>query len=97
MTDLRSATSEFKETWEREVNFEEEAAALRNLDEPVPRQKSSHETDPMIQPASIDPPVIRQIEPSKIEELKNQAPEQPDRGPDISLPMADVQDKRNWL
>lgn len=29
MADLRSTTNEFRSTWEREVDFEEEAAAIR--------------------------------------------------------------------
>lgn len=37
MADFRNTTAEFKETWEREVNFEEEAKALRSLgDDPEP-------------------------------------------------------------
>ena len=36
MADFRSTTNEFKSTWEREVNFEEEAQALRSGDLPQP-------------------------------------------------------------
>ena len=40
MNDFRSTTNEFKATWEREVNFDEETKAFRDDDEvpvPVPR------------------------------------------------------------
>ena len=46
MSDLRNTTTEFKSTWEREVDFEEETKALRldSIDEeaamPIPRENS---------------------------------------------------------
>ncbi len=46
MADLRNTTTEFKSTWEREVDFEEETKALQldSIDEeaerPVPRENS---------------------------------------------------------
>ncbi len=40
MADLRNTTNEFKSTWEREVDFEDETKAFTNLDdEPVPREE----------------------------------------------------------
>ena len=33
MAEFRSTTSEFKETWQREVNFEEEVKAFRSDDD----------------------------------------------------------------
>ena len=43
MAEFRATTSEFKETWEREVNFEEEAKALRSAidEDPVPREPAA--------------------------------------------------------
>jgi Tat protein translocase TatB subunit len=61
MADFRNTTSEFKETWEREVNFEEEAKALRSAvdDDPVPR-----ETPSIPVPEGISAPEIKQIDAS---------------------------------
>jgi sec-independent protein translocase protein TatB len=44
MNDLRSTTSEFRQTWEREVNFEEEAKALREGFDPLDEEPVARET-----------------------------------------------------
>ena len=80
MAEFRSATSEFKETWQREANFEEEAKAF-DLDaieaEPVARVDSISAPElnetvdapeiKEIDPASFDPKLI--TEPAKAEEI----------------------------
>jgi len=66
MAEFRGTASEFKETWEREVNFEEEvkSLSLSNLeDETVERQGSSTTTTLI-----PDAPAIRAADP---EEFKN--------------------------
>ena len=72
MADLRNTTNEFKATWEREVDFEEEARAFTNLDdEPVPREGSrSAESEPMALPD------IRPAESYQFEEIPAAEPEQ---------------------
>lgn len=46
MSDLRNTTNEFKSTWEREVDFEEETKALQldaieeEVERPIPRENS---------------------------------------------------------
>jgi sec-independent protein translocase protein TatB len=64
MADFRNTTSEFKETWEREVNFEEEAKALRSAidDEPVPRVEQQTPA-----PEGISAPEVRQVDASAFE------------------------------
>ncbi len=59
MADFRTTTNEFKETWEREVNFEEEAKALRSAidDDPV-----SRETLAGTFPEGIEAPEIKQVD-----------------------------------
>jgi Tat protein translocase TatB subunit len=61
MADFRNTTSEFKETWEREVNFEEEAKALRSAidEDPVPRETQSAPS-----PEGISAPKIKEIDAS---------------------------------
>ena len=65
MADFRSTTNEFKSTWEREVNFEEEAQALRTGDlpqneiAPAPRSESLGDTDTN----TIAVPEIRPVQP----------------------------------
>jgi Tat protein translocase TatB subunit len=96
MADLRSTTNDFKETWRREVDFEEEIGAIRNLDiddpqpSTVPRDDIRHETGntialPEIKPAQAD--LFAEVDvPQQIPEpAENKAPEN------------DLSDKRNWL
>lgn len=52
MADFRNTTAEFKETWEREVSFEEEAKALRSLgDDPEPEAAFAAAEPPGLVPA----------------------------------------------
>ena len=70
MADLRGTANEFKQTWEREIDFEEETKALRiddllsesdaEAEKPVPRENkilSQNATEP----AAIDVPAIKAI------------------------------------
>ncbi len=102
MADFRNTTQEFKNTWEKEVNFDEEAAALRSGDDldvkPVPRAKDDHNTI-----GKADNPTVKTIDKAKFDELREQNPpkeesrkEMPDAGEDIDEKEA-VSDKRNWL
>ncbi|MBA3769261.1 MAG: twin-arginine translocase TatA/TatE family subunit [Blastocatellia bacterium] len=99
MADFRSTTSDFKETWQREVNFEEEAKALRidNL-----------EDEPRVLPANTasdnqlaeSKPEITPIDKEEFE--RRVASVRPDEPPETS-PTEDIiealpaGDKRNWL
>ena len=59
MADLRNTTNEFKSTWEREVDFEEEAKAWQTGDvnsEPMPRE------DP--RPVDSEPLALPEIKPA---------------------------------
>lgn len=97
MADFRNTTTEFKSTWEREVNFEEEAQALRSGDLPPTTSPSisrtavdtgggSHELAlPEIRPA---PSTAFVDEPIPVEDEA-----QPHAEP---LP-EDPSDKKNWL
>ena len=106
MADLRGTANEFKQTWEREVDFEEETKALR-LDlleeegaEPVPRENSilPNGEDKEV----IDTPAIKAIDKERFDALKAEAgvPVNTENGnreehtaeePDL------LSDKRHWL
>lgn len=93
MSEFRNTTNEFKQTWEREVNFDEEAKALKlDFDEPTPvaRENSilNDET-----PAQLEAPAIREVDPSVFE----QASVQPEAVPVAETEADDLNDKRNWL
>ena len=93
MADFRNTTGEFKETWEREVNFDEEVKAL-NLDDDnsvaVPRKQSNSEVDAK---DDIAAPTIREIDPASFREQSGEAEAEPAKVD----PIVDVNDKKHWL
>jgi Tat protein translocase TatB subunit len=91
MAEFRGTANEFKETWQREVNFEDEAKAidLNTIEaETVGRVSDTSETST----AALAEPQIRAIDPAQFEHLKNV--EQP-----AALPATanEANDKKNWL
>ena len=95
MADFRNTTNEFKATWQREVDFEEEARALRSFasdDEPAPTPIARGTTDSENN-NTIAPPEIKQVDPeafpSPLLEKKNEEEE-------TSTEEA-LSDKRSWL
>lgn len=87
MAEFRGTANEFKATWEREVNFEEEAkllnvAAIEN--ETVARNETG---------SSPAAPEVKEADASAIEQLKQKAAHETTNG-GIA---ADPNDKKNWL
>lgn len=104
MSEFRGTANEFKETWQREVDFEEEIKAfdIKDLDqEPVARVKSIEQ--PAVQngqAAAAASPSIKPVDPARLAELKARASEQAataptDHPPAPAEPGPD--DKQNWL
>jgi len=103
MSDFKNTTSEFKSTWEREVNFEQDTKDLRSVfdDEesakPVARENS-------ILPAKTNDeiiiPEVKQVDPGLFDQLQNPVetkslPESQPVAP--SAAAADPNSKENWL
>ena len=93
MADFRNTTGEFKETWEREVNFDEEAKALNLTDlesasvgriQPAAEEKIDED---------IAAPTIKEIDPAS---FKEQLPAEEAKS-EIAEPADDLNDKKNWL
>lgn len=98
MADFRSTTNEFKQTWEREVNFEEEAKALRSLGEdPVPQIKPPGDA----YTEGISAPEIKQIDASEFNETKASSEAEINaesaRAEEPVEAGASLSDKKNWL
>lgn len=95
MAEFRGTASEFKETWQREVNFEEEAKALdlNNLEsEPVARVESITIPESADSPAT---PEIKEIDPASFEHI---LPAGTDRNEEAqSTEEVETNDKKNWL
>ena len=96
MADFRNTTNEFKSTWQREVDFEDEAHALRTgeLREseplPVPRADST----PAASENTLAAPEIRAVQSDLFTDLpvERETENKSDQPSDD-----DVSDKRNWL
>lgn len=98
MAEFRGTANEFKQTWQREVDFEEEKKALdvSDLDtEPVKRVESITVTETVTVTAAT--PAIRELDAEELEKLKATATEKEDTQAAISPPSDDPNDKRNWL
>lgn len=101
MAEFRGTAAEFKETWAREVNFEEEAKALKDInfddeikslslddadDEPLPRSTISNKE--VVHQA----PAISEADPSRFEGL---VPDENQHEETESIPLE--KDKTTWL
>ena len=92
MSEFRGTANEFKETWQREVDFEEEKKAFDINDienEPVPRTKTGSET-------ATEAPAIKPVDPARLEQLRA-SQENPQEIKVEPPPPADESDKQNWL
>ena len=93
MAEFRGATSEFKQTWEREINFEEEIKsldlnALEAETKPIAREDSTAAAETT---DVIEVPAIRQIDPTSFDHTQAAEPAKPKVATD------DNNDKKNWL
>jgi len=95
MAEFRGTASEFKQTWEKEVNFEEEAKALSldSLDEePVARDESS--ATPEATSIVLEAPAITAVDPESFQHL---IPSDDTAPPVETTESAPENDKKNWL
>lgn len=93
--EFRGTASEFKQTWEREVSFEDEAKAL-DLNaiesEAVARDTKSESS---IITVSVAAPTIKSMDPADFEHLRPSA--ETSENPDDETVKVDSNDKKNWL
>lgn len=102
MAEFRGTASEFKETWQREVDFEEEKKAL-DLDTieaettPVPHEQNNDEIAPDVLPPA---PAITEVDAESIKErmgIDTSLAEEPSGQTFPESSITDANDKRNWL
>jgi sec-independent protein translocase protein TatB len=104
MAEFRTTTQEFKSTWEREVNFEEEAKAF-NIDlseeEQADQQERELETRIPELENSIGAPAVKEIDRESFERLANEngaTTASREESSESKVEEADVlSDKRTWL
>ena len=92
MAEFRGTASEFKETWQREVNLEEEVKAfdINTID----AETVSRADVPTVEPPTK--PMIKEIDPASFEHLAEADIQKPEQ-PDLPLDSGDSADKKNWL
>lgn len=107
MADFRNTTNEFKATWEREVNFEEEETAMRTgelPDTPVARMTPPRDGES----AGVSTPEVKEIDKTAFDDVvASQAADQGeivdaeavsnDRIDSDRIEKESLSDKRNWL
>ncbi len=96
MAEFRGTANEFKQTWEREANFEEEAKALSldTLDEEVVSRGSG--VDAATEKTSFpEVPAIRSLDAEEAKQLI-QTDENVEAAPE-AVATVDANDKKNWL
>jgi sec-independent protein translocase protein TatB len=95
MADFRSTAGEFRETWSREVNFEEEAKLLRlkELEEDFKLEENGTEKSVTAEPTvkELDPEEFRRLKESKQEPSAAPAETQDDAS------TTSENEKANWL
>ena len=95
MSEFRGTANEFKETWQREVDFEEEKKAFDIDDienEPVPRANTVAGSE-----TAAEAPAIKPVDPARLEELKAAQENPQEIKVEPPPPAADESDKQNWL
>ncbi|MEO6334313.1 MAG: Sec-independent protein translocase protein TatB [Pyrinomonadaceae bacterium] len=95
MADFRNTTNEFKSTWQREVNFEEETEALRTGDmptitTPVPRSAP-------LGVGTADVLAMPQIKPVQPDMFPNPPPASDETIEPRADKLENPSDKKNWL
>ena len=90
MSEFRGTANEFKETWQREVNFEEEARLLNVQDIDTEVETSEPSIRQTGQPAA---PEIKEVDPAQLEKLMAS-----DNVSEAATPTQPADnDKQNWL
>jgi Tat protein translocase TatB subunit len=90
MADLRNTTQEFRSTWEREVNFEEEARAIRTGE--MGDTPTVSPTPPIAE--APDAPAIKTIDTSAFDRAGGAS--EPENDPEEN-DLQPLSDKRTWL
>lgn len=97
LADFRNTTSEFKETWQREVNFEEEEKAILTGDlppSPIARVETLGDSSTIATAA----PEIKEIDKESFDKILAEPKEETINDIEKESQSEDVaSDKRNWL
>jgi sec-independent protein translocase protein TatB len=91
MAEFRGTANEFKETWQREVSFEEESKAFDlNAIENEAEAHTVARAVELSEPTPIEPPAIKEVDPASIAALEREASEENEK-------VMDANSKETWL
>jgi Tat protein translocase TatB subunit len=101
MTEFRTTTRDFKSTWEREVNFDEEAKAFKiDVLEEEAATEPTKEKNASSSENSIGSPVIKQIDKESFDRMAAESVAGPAKLETEESQEEEIEimsDKRNWL
>jgi len=100
MADFRNTTNEFKSTWEREVNFDEEEMALRTGELTEKRVARVDTVSSVDNTHVVAPPDIKQIDKEMFDGFAKERRENPApmvKEEELPEEADSLSDKRNWL
>jgi Tat protein translocase TatB subunit len=105
LADFRNTTNEFKSTWQREVDFEEEIQAIRTVDLPdetpttVPRVSNADENVNIddLEEADVKTMAAPEIKPVQSDLFTDTIQESEPQTEAETTNVDDLSDKRNWL
>ncbi|MGB7069238.1 MAG: twin-arginine translocase TatA/TatE family subunit [Pyrinomonadaceae bacterium] len=90
MSEFRSTTNDFKETWRKEVDFETDEKEFP-AGETGPNETTARVNSILDKPAEIAAPEVKEVDPDQLEKLKMAA------AAELAKPDPGVSDKKNWL
>ena len=94
MSDFRNTTNEFKSTWEREVNFDQEERALRTGDLPTPQPVARVQSEN----GKEEPPAVPEVRALDAERMKTIfLSEGAEQTPKTDQETEENTEKRDWL
>ena len=96
MAEFRSTTTEFKQTWQREVDFEEEITAIRTGDISDTQPATVPRLEPVLEPANtLAAPEIRPAQTDLFANIERNGEPEPESA--AEEPEDKLSDKRTWL
>lgn len=95
MAEFRGTASEFKETWEREVDFEEEVKSLNLSELDAETEEDAEPGKPSAESKMPEAPEIRAIDPEKFKNLETAAVDTIEKTETEET--SQNTDKKNWL
>ena len=97
MADFRNTTNEFKSTWQREVNFEEEERALKTGELPEKQVVRVDSLSSNVERSTVSAPEITEIDKTRFDDLTREMAGNKEPEEELAEAIDELSDKRTWL